>query len=124
MPGKPFPSDIIKQAREVATAWKEINPTMFFGPVSATALIENIHASSTLQAQVSVLEIQLTELRAQRDASNKRLWEKLKRVRAGIKASYGSDSQEYQRFGGQRARKLSPARRKTERLKTASSPSR
>lgn len=95
MPRKPFPSDVIKQAREIAMAWKEINAAMFFGPVSATALKENLHASNTLQAQISILEIQLAELRNQRDASNKSLWDKIKRVRAGVKASYGEDSQQY-----------------------------
>lgn len=100
MPRKPFPQDIIKQAREVASAWRQINPTMFFGPVSATALKENINASSTLQAQISVLEIQLAELRNQHDASNKKLWEKVKRVRAGIKETYGHNSQQFKMMGG------------------------
>jgi hypothetical protein len=100
MPRKPFPPDVIKQARDVAVAWKEIEAPMFFGPVSATALRENINASSTLQAQISVLEIQLAELCNQRDASNKSLWEKVKRVRAGVKASYGDDSQQYKMISG------------------------
>ncbi|MEW6405548.1 MAG: hypothetical protein AB1649_27460 [Chloroflexota bacterium] len=102
MPGKPFPSDIVRQAQEVQSAWAQINATMAFGNLNAAALTSDITAATTIEAQISTAETQLTKLRNQRDALYVALWDKVKRVRNGVKANYGDDSTEYEMIGGTR----------------------
>jgi len=41
----------------------------------------------------------LRNLRNRRDATNLALWYTVKRVRAGVKASFGDDSSQYEMFG-------------------------
>jgi hypothetical protein len=44
----------------------------------------------------------LTDLRNQRDASNREIWTMVKRVRSGIKPFFGDDSSQYEMVGGTR----------------------
>ena len=53
----------------------------------------------------------MTDLRNQRDAANQDLWDKVKRLRAGVKASYGDDSSQYEMVGGTRMSERKTARR-------------
>ena len=112
MPGKPFPTNVIKQAQAIIVAWNEINARMFFGNLNTSALTTDITTSTALQVQITSLEIQLSELRHQRDSVNKSLWDKVKRVRAGVKANYGDDSSQYEMIGGTRMSERKPPTRK------------
>ena len=58
------------------------------------------------------LENQLTDLRNRRDATNETLWDAVKRVRAGFKASFGDDSSQYEMIGGTRTSERKTATRK------------
>ena len=59
------------------------------------------------------LEAQLTDLRNQRDALYEAIWEKVKRIRNGVKGSYGDDSSQYEMVGGTRlSERKTPARKK------------
>ena len=75
---------------------------MAFGTLNAAALTADITSATALQAQISNLETQLTDLRNKREALNLSLWDKVKRIRAGIKAAFGDDSSRYEMIGGTR----------------------
>lgn len=51
-------------------------------------------------SQMNALDAQMTNMRNQRDALYTELWDKVKRVRNGVKANYGDDSSEYEMIGG------------------------
>jgi hypothetical protein len=72
----------------------------------------DITQAGSIESQLSTLETQLTKLRNQRDAQYLALWDKVKRVRNGVKGIYGDDSTEYEMIGGTRiSDRKSPARR-------------
>ena len=55
---------------------------------------------------------EVSTMRNKRDALNLNVWDKVKRVRAGVKAIYGDDSSQYQMVGGTRmSDRKSPTRR-------------
>jgi hypothetical protein len=61
---------------------------------------------------VNALEAQITNMRNQRDTLYMELWDKLKRVRNGVKANYGDDSSQYEMVGGtRRSERKSPVRK-------------
>ena len=63
-------------------------------------------------SEISRLETLLMDKRNQRQDVYYGTWEKVKRVRAGIKANYGDDSSEYELVGGTRlSERKSPTRR-------------
>ncbi len=65
-----------------------------------------------IQATISSLETQLTDLRNERSVLNTSLWDVLKRLRAGVKAAYGDDSSQYEMIGGTRmSEKKRPAKK-------------
>ena len=99
---KTYPRDIIEQAQDVSGAWAQISATLAFGTLNAAALTADITAATALQAQISNLETQLTDLRNKRESLNLSLWDKVKRIRAGIKAAFGDDSSQYEMIGGTR----------------------
>lgn len=112
MPAKPFPTDVVEQAQSVLDAWKQINEDMVFGDLTTTLLSTDISEAGPIQAQITNLETQLTNLRNQRDAVYETMWDKVKRVRAGVKANYGDDSSQYEMVGGTRlSERKSPARK-------------
>jgi hypothetical protein len=102
MTPKLYPTNLRKQAIDILGAWKEIDPALSFGSVSVPALEEDLAQAAPLLAQIASLEAQLTDLRNQRDSLFISIWDKLKRVRVGMKAIYGDDSSEYQMAGGTR----------------------
>jgi hypothetical protein len=103
MPNKPYPADILTQAQSVLEAWKQINPDLTLGELTQAALAGELSDASPLLAQIDALETQLTNLRNQRDALFASMWDKVKRVRSGVKAIYGDDSSQYEMVGGTRA---------------------
>ena len=111
MPSKPFPTDAILQAREVVQAIKNINPDFQIGDLPVSTLDNEVTQALSLQDKLSSLEAQLTDLRNQRDELNASVWDKVKRMRNGIKAAYGDDSSQYEMVGGTRLSDRKPAAR-------------
>ena len=112
MTKRTFPTDVLSQAQQAVVGWDEINPALTFGPVNLLALSEDVKAATPLQAEIERLEIQLGEKRDQRDILFNNMWDKVKRMRSGIKATYGDDSQQYDKVGGTRTSdRKSPVRR-------------
>ena len=113
MAGKGYPNNVLDQAQDVSGAWNQISPTLAFGPLNAAALTADITAATALHTQIANLETQLTDLRNKRDALHLSLWDKVKRIRAGIKAAFGDDSSQFEMIGGTRTSDRKSPTRKT-----------
>ena len=112
MTKKSYPSDVLAQAQQAVVGWGEVDSMLTFGPVTIVALTKDVNAAAPLQAEIERLEIQLGEKRDQRDILFNNMWDKVKRMRSGIKATYGDDSQQYDKVGGTRTSdRKSPVRR-------------
>jgi len=111
MPGKPYPPDLLHQAKSALNAWGQIDDQITFGPLNTSALTEDIKQALGIEEQLLDLTNQLIDLRNQRDAVNQSVWDKLKRVRAGMKASFGDDSSQYEMVGGTRMSERKSPRR-------------
>jgi len=102
MTRKPYPTDILSQAIEVQVAWSEIDEGMTFGKLDMGGLGTDINHLRTIEQSLTVLETQLTEMRNQRHELCQTTWDKVKRVRAGVKSFFGDDSAQYDLIGGTR----------------------
>ena len=74
MPSKPFPSDVVEQARDVANGWKTFDAAFQVGNMTMKVFETDLTNAISQQNQIDALEKQLTDLRNQRDASNTALW--------------------------------------------------
>jgi len=112
MPNKLYPTDVLEQAQSVLDALIQIDATMSVGGVSSATLSIDIATATQLVSQMNTLEAQLTNLRNERDTRYTELWDKLKRVRNGVKANYGDDSSQYEMVGGtRRSERKAPVRK-------------
>ena len=112
---KPYPPNIVERAHNTLNAWKMIDDSLTFGSLDPAALSVEIDSASDLAANIDRLETQLVHLRNQRDDLYTSIWDKLKRVKYGIKAVYGDDSSEYEMGGGTRlSERKVPARKSLE----------
>lgn len=109
---KLFPSNVLEQARTIINAWNQIGAEVPLGNSSLDSMVEKVNAANALVAQMESLELQLTNLRNQRDELFSDMWDNVKRVRFGVRANYGDDSTEYEMVGGTRlSERKSPVRR-------------
>jgi hypothetical protein len=113
MPGKPYPRDLLHQAISALNAWSQIDDQMTFGPLNTSTLAEDLNQARGIEDQLIGLANQLTDLRNQRDAVHQSIWDKLKRIRSGMKASFGDDSSQYEMVGGTRMSERKSTRRRT-----------
>ncbi len=112
MSGRPFPTDVVKQAQDTLNAWNQIDTKLTIGTLTPALLTTDISAAAALEAEMTKLEAQLTDKRNQRDALYAELWNKVKRVRSGVRGIYGDDSSQYEMIGGTRlSERKSPARK-------------
>jgi len=112
MPKKLYPTDVLEQAQSVLAAWNQIDSKVAFGALTNAIFTADVTQASQLVTQMNTLEAQLTDLRNKRDAVNQELWDKVKRVRNGVKANYGDDSSQYEMVGGTRlSERKSPTRK-------------
>jgi hypothetical protein len=112
MTKKTYPSNVFEQAQEVLVGWSQVSATLAFGTLNAAALTADISSASTLEAEISKLELQLADKRNQRDLVYNGMWDKIKRIRAGVKANYGDDSQQFEMVGGTRLSDRKPPTRR------------
>ncbi len=111
----PSTSDLVDPEVIVAEgleAWKKIDPALTIGNLTQAALAADLERVRSLQAGLDKLDAQLTDRRNQRDAALASLWDKVKRVRSGVKAIYGDDSSRYEMVGGTRKSEREKAMRK------------
>ena len=111
MTRKPYPTDILEQAIDVQEAWGQIDEGLTYGTVSLAALVTDIALMRSLDHTLSSLETQLTEVRSRREAVCQAAWDKVKRLRSGIRASFGDDSMQYEMIGGTRLSDRKPVRK-------------
>ena len=112
MTKKVYPPNVLEQAQTIVSAWNQIGATVTLATLLPAALSTDITSATALESQLATLELQLTNTRNQRDALYIGLWDKVKRVRAGVKANYGDDSSQYEMVGGTRlSDRKSPVRR-------------
>ena len=109
---KLYPTDTVQQAQSILSAWNLIDPSLVFGPLTSASLSADVATVQTLQEKIIRLQNELMDTRNQRDAACIGIWDKVKRARAGIKATYGDDSTEYEIAGGTRLSERKPPRRK------------
>jgi hypothetical protein len=76
------------------------------------SLEADIQQAVPIQVELNSLDAQLTDLRNRRDALFSAIWDKLKRIRAGVKGIYGDDSSQYEMVGGTRMSERKPPARK------------
>ena len=96
---KLYPSDVLEQANHAHTAWKLIDEDLTIGVLNVDSLASDIESIRQTQNDLTTLETRLTDLRNQRDELILSAWDKVKRMRAGIKGVYGDDSSEYEMVG-------------------------
>jgi hypothetical protein len=109
---KLFPTDVIDQAQGVLTAWNQIDESLAFGALNAEALATDLGNAQGIDSEIAQLEKQLINKRNQRADIYSTTWDKVKRMRAGVKATYGDDSTEYELVGGTRlSERKSPTRK-------------
>jgi hypothetical protein len=97
-----YPADVLEQATDTLAACKQIDPELRAGSLTQAVLSEDVAEAQSVQQQITVLEMQLTGLRDQRDGRLNRIWESVKRMRSTVKGTYGDDSTEYDLVGGTR----------------------
>ncbi len=103
-----FPTNVLEQAQKVLDAWNQISTTLAFGTLNVAALTGDITAAKTLETDISKLERQLEDKRNQREAIYTSMWDKVKRVRSGVKSNFGDDSYQYDLIGGTRTSDRKP----------------
>jgi len=112
MSKKLYPTDVLEQAQSVLAAWNQIDAEVTFGSLNNAALNSDIAQANQLLNQMNALEAKLTNMRNERDALYREMWDKVKRVRNGVKANYGDDSSQYEMVGGTRLSERKPSTRK------------
>ncbi len=102
MTSRNYPTDVTEQAGAVLEAWRDINPTLQIGELLPAAIEADLTQLRAAYSQIDSLEAHLIDLRNQRDDLGEALWDKLKRVRTGVKSIFGDDSSQYEMIGGTR----------------------
>jgi len=111
MSKKFYPPDVVEHAQDVLVGWGQVSATLAFGTLNSAALTADVTAAAPIEAEISKLEKLLADKRNQRDVLYFGMWDKVKRVRAGVKANYGDDSQQYEMVGGTRSSERKSPRR-------------
>ncbi len=109
---KLYPTDTLDQAVDILAAWDQIDPALKLGTFTSASLSSDIERVRALQIKISLLLIELSDVRNQRDLACITIWDKVKRARSNIKGIYGDDSMEYKFAGGTRLSERKPIRRK------------
>ena len=112
MQAKNYPTDVLEQANNVLTVINQIDQGMSFGEVNHAMLAADMSQIGPVMTQIVQLESQLTDARNHRDAISQNIWDKVKRIRMGVKANFGDDSSQYEMVGGTRLSDRKPRSRK------------
>ena len=102
MTNKNYPPDVADEGRAVLEAWKAIDPAFELGGMALAEMEASLNKLGGIYALLDGLDAQITELRNQRDAAGEDLWDRVKRVRTGVKSVFGDNSSEYEVVGGTR----------------------
>lgn len=92
---KLYPTDTLKQAKSILRAWKRLDPVLKISTMTLESIPADVAMVEGLQAKTAHIQIELMNIRIQRDEATIGLWNEVKRTRAGFKGIYGDDSTEY-----------------------------
>lgn len=107
-----YPNNVLAQAQELVSALQTIDHDFRIGALTNAALVADLEKGEVIRLRLKELELELVDLRNQRDALYGEIWKKVKRLRAGVKALHGDDSSEYEMAGGTRLSERKPRSRK------------
>ena len=96
---KLYSPDVLKEAIAAHEAWKKIDEELTFGTTNVAELARDIEDIYQMKHDLAALQVQLTEMRSRRDALYLSAWDKVKRLRAGVKSLYGDNSAQYDLVG-------------------------
>lgn len=105
---KHAPHKVIRQGQTSLQAWKQIDPSLNFLNLSVDSLQADLDEADQLWTELLALKAQVIDVRNRFKAVSLRIWEKLKRLRAGIRGRYGDDSIQYKLIGGTRKSERKP----------------
>ena len=97
-----YPSNVYEQAKTVLDAWCQVDDQLTFGTLNVGMMTMDVNRARAIDESLTNLENKLIDLRNQRDEANQILWDRVKRARAGFKASFGDDSSQFEMVGGTR----------------------
>jgi hypothetical protein len=92
----------LEGAGAVKAVWQSI-PEFKLGTIMLDDFMVVFDAADALQKEYATKDVELTGVRGKRDDKVRDLGELITRFRAGIRATYGSDSPLYEQAGGTRA---------------------
>ena len=96
---KPYPINVLSRARHIVIFWEQIGPTVTLSTFPTQVIQNEIAQAEAIESKIRDAELHLKTLRNERDSLYRSLWDKLKRVYAGVKANYGDDSIQYEMVG-------------------------
>ena len=96
---KLYPINTLSRAKRIAAAWEQIDSTVIFANSTNRVFHNDITQAEMIESKIRNAELQLANLRNERDAMYLSLWDKVKRIYAGVKAVYGDDSTQYEMVG-------------------------
>jgi len=79
-----------------------------FRDLSPDSLQADLDEEQALSSEFNRLQTQLLQVRNHRKAVRLRIWDRLKRLKVGIRGIYGDDSPEYKLIGGTRKSERKP----------------
>ena len=108
MPKKLYPHNLLAQTKDILAGLATIEPVVTFGPMDPASLTAEVDQIHDVEGKIRALMAQLTDLRNQRECLYISVWDKVKRIRFGVKAFYGDDSSQYKLVGGTRVSDRKP----------------
>lgn len=111
MPTKYSAAKVLPEADKVSATWSE-NPEFKLGTLTLVDFNKAKDDATAADAKAEATKVELSGQMNDRDDKVKYLQDLVTRARAGFKASYGSDSTQYEQAGGTRAsERKSPTRK-------------
>jgi hypothetical protein len=101
MPSKYTLEAVLADSEQIIRVWEE-NPTFTLGEITLAILQAKITEARQLDDQIETLRTQLTALVNQLKAKSAELAKINTRARSGFRATYGTDSSQYEQAGGTR----------------------
>ena len=121
--GSKIPPNTLELGREARRMWKQIDPKMVFGKFTLAMFNTMITAAEEADNIVQANEVLLVGQRTTREGKLEIVWDGVKRIRTGVKSSFGDDSTEYGMVGGTRkSDRKRPSRKKGAKAPDTSTP--
>jgi hypothetical protein len=83
---KLYPINVLSRANLIVTAWSHMGTSVSIGNLTHKVFTADIAQAGVIEARIREAELQLAALRNERDDLYLSLWDKVKRVYAGVKA--------------------------------------